>query len=66
MSEDRKVEILRNSSWQEVNFEQLKVGDTFRLFELTGEPVVDHKGNTIFYAKSNPHMNSNNVPSIII
>ena len=43
MSDLRKVEVLsnRDQQWKEIPFEQLRKGDTFRMFESTGEPVLD-------------------------
>ncbi|AYP68343.1 hypothetical protein PQE75_gp136 [Bacillus phage vB_BcoS-136] len=48
----RKVEVRRDKEWVGIHFSELKKGDNFRMFEPTGEEVVDKKGNTIFYAES--------------
>jgi hypothetical protein len=37
----RKIEKKVNDKWVEIPFTELKNGDTFRMFESTGEPVVD-------------------------
>lgn len=55
MEDLRRVEILRNGQWQEVDFGFIKAGDIFRMFEATGEPVVDNNGNRLFIAISNPY-----------
>lgn len=51
----RKVEVLRKGKWVEVNFSDLHNGDTFRMFESTGEPVIDDEGNAKFIATSEPY-----------
>lgn len=36
MEKFRKVEILVEDAWQEIEFVELKTGDIFRMFEPTG------------------------------
>lgn len=64
MKDLRKIEVLKNNKWQEINFEHLHKGDIFRMFESTGEPVVDNKGNRHFKAVSEPYMTPDGVLGI--
>jgi hypothetical protein len=48
---DRKVEVLKDDKWVEINFSDLKRYMKFRLFEATGEPVISD-GCTEFLATS--------------
>jgi len=49
----RKVEKLENEKWIQGEFRKLKIGDKFKLFEETGEPVNDGE---IFEAVSMPYV----------
>ena len=40
MAELRKVEIFVDNNWKEIKFEELEVGDRYRMFEPAGERVV--------------------------
>ena len=51
----RKVQILKNCEWIEVDFSELKLGDTFRMFEPTGESVVGDKGMSEWTVTSTPY-----------
>ena len=53
MKEYRKAEKLSNGDWIQIEFRDLKIGDEFRLFEETGEPVNDGE---IFEAVSIPYI----------
>jgi hypothetical protein len=53
METKRKTEVLGETGWVEIEFRDLKAGDTFRLFEPTGEIVIDHTGKNEFYAVTN-------------
>jgi hypothetical protein len=55
----RKIEVNRNGDWIPITFENLHKGDLFRMFESTGEPVIDDKGNTDFIAISEPYLSNN-------
>lgn len=60
----RKVQKLTNNSWMDLPFEVFRPGDIYRLFESTGEPVVDsdeNKSTTIFKVMGQPFLNANNV-----
>ena len=51
---ERKVELLVDGQWTSVKLEDLVNGDTFRMFEVTGEPV-DYEGSTEFVAEGNAY-----------
>lgn len=53
--DQRKVEINKNGEWLPILFSELKNGDTFRMFESTGEPVVGDDNDTIFTAISDTY-----------
>ena len=59
--DERKVEVFRTYSkqvWFEINFENLKYGDIFRMFEPdTNYPIEDEKGNHQFVAQSDARKN---------
>lgn len=57
MRDYRKVEVLKNDIWEQKEFYELREGDTFRMFESTGEPVIGNKNDTVFKATSNPFGN---------
>ena len=42
----RKVKIFKDEKWIDIEFENLKTGDKFRLFESTGEEVKNENGFT--------------------
>jgi len=55
--DSRRAEILMpDVGWTEVSFEQLLKGDTFRLFESDGTPVIDDEGKSIFVATCDPYV----------
>lgn len=56
MSKLRKVEIKNNEEWKEIEFSELKKGETFRMFEPDGEPVKDLNNRTEFLATSDTYM----------
>ena len=57
MVDMRKVEVFRDEGWTEINFSELGEGDKFRLFESTGEKVVDPKGRGVWIASGKPFLN---------
>jgi|LFRM01.1.fsa_nt_gb hypothetical protein len=61
MDNIRRTEILIDGKWKQINFENIRAGDIFRLFEPTGETVVDDKGNDKFIAKTNAYLNKDGV-----
>lgn len=58
MSDLRITEVFckKTQDWIEIPFKHLKKGDKFRMFEPTGEPVLDGDKNNIFYANSDPYI----------
>lgn len=67
MSDVRRTEILtKTQQWKSIPFEQLRKGDTFRMFEPTGEPVLDKSKNNIFIAHSDPYLTKEGVYGISI
>lgn len=52
MQELRKTEIFKNNSWVTISFKEIKNKDRFRLYEPTGEIVMDNNGITEFIAQS--------------
>lgn len=52
----RIVEKYIDGTWQEIKFEQLALGDIFRLWDAPGEPVVDSSGDTYWRCTSDPRM----------
>lgn len=57
MRDYRKIEVLKDDAWEQKEFYELREGDTFRMFESTGESVIGNKNDTIFKATSNPFGN---------
>lgn len=57
----RKVEVFTGVSWEEIEFEHLKTGDMFRMFEPDGASVEDDEGNRIFIAVSEPFLTDENI-----
>lgn len=43
---------ISDDKWIKVTFPELGINDVFRLFESTGEPVVDNDGCSMFKATS--------------
>ena len=50
----RKTQKMVNGNWIGCEFEELKKGDRFRLFEPDGTLVRDKESNYLFLATSNP------------
>ena len=55
----RKVKIFKDEKWIDIEFENLKTGDKFRLFESTGEEVKNENGNLEFIATSDTYIEEN-------
>lgn len=63
----RKAEVFTNNAWTEVPFEDIKEGQKFRLFEPTGEPVVNLRDNIVeWVALSDAYLNFGSVWTIDI
>lgn len=49
---ERRVEVMiAGHGWLQIPISDVLEGDVFRMFEATGEPVTDDKGETNFIAK---------------
>ncbi|WP_144509846.1 hypothetical protein [Bacillus sp. FJAT-22090] len=59
--DNRRTEVYINGEWKEINFQELKKGDNFRMFESTGEEVLDLSGSTVFHATSDSYLNEDKV-----
>jgi len=42
----RRCEVFAQGEWQERKFMELREGNVFRLFEVSGTPVIDEDGTT--------------------
>ena len=56
MMNTRTIEVFRDDEWKEVKeMYELRKGDSFRMFEPDGQPVITDKGETVFHAISEPY-----------
>lgn len=55
-----------HDNWEPVLFMELTIGDTFRMYEQNGEPVIDQKGRKEWIAASKPYINKDGIPAIVI
>ena len=62
----RKVKVFKDNDWVDIEFENLKTDDKFKLFESTGEEVKDESGNLEFIAISDAYINKSNILTINI
>ena len=61
----RKVEILKNSEWQEVEFVKLELDNIIRMFEPDGSPVsMKEDSSTIWKVTKAPYKGINDVLTI--
>ena len=51
-------------NWEPVEFMELTIGDVFRMYENTGEPVMDQKGRKEWIAAGKPYINKDGIPAI--
>ena len=56
MEEKRKVELKVQDEWKEIKFEELKAGDTFKLFEPDSEPVITDDNRSEFLCLSDAYL----------
>ena len=57
--EIRTVEVMvAGAGWSPVDFRELLEGDVFRMFEATGEVVMDDTGNTEWEAEGDAYERS--------
>lgn len=59
--DERTVLVNRTGQWKEISFSHLNKGDNFRMFESTGEEVLNRNNEAIFFAKSEPYKNKHGV-----
>ena len=62
----RKVEILKDGEWIEIEFSNLKKDDVFRMFESTGEEVRNDHEEDVFVALTDAFVGENGVLTINI
>lgn len=60
----RTAEIYRDECWVPTDFDKVKKGDTFKLFEPDGTLVRDQNGNAVLVAVSDPYLNAEGVLTI--
>jgi hypothetical protein len=64
--EMRAVHARRKGNWVRIEgLNYLRRGEVFRMFEPSGEEVVDKNGNKVFYAISEPYW-SNEVQTWLV
>lgn len=64
MGDERYVEIYNCGEWVKASFEELKIGDRFRLYESTGELVIGENGQIEWFCTSKPYLNINNILTV--
>lgn len=64
--QQRKVQILSQDTWQDVEFADIRKTQTFRLFEPTGEPVVGDDGKTEWVALDYPFKNEQGILQVTV
>jgi hypothetical protein len=55
LEELREIQILKDETWYDAEFEQLEVGDVFRIFD-GGVPVIDSYGNIQWTVREVPEL----------
>ena len=55
MKDQRIVQVYENGTWMQIDFDKLREGDRFRLFESTGEQVRSSDSKKEWIAASSPH-----------
>jgi hypothetical protein len=55
-----------NLYWHDIDFKDIKEGNIFRMFESTGEPVYDNKGETEFVADCDAYTNIDGIWTVDI
>lgn len=53
-----------DDTWEPVEFMELTIGDTFRIYEQDGEPVIGQNGHNEWIATSKPYINKDGIPTI--
>jgi len=63
--EFRKVEILKNNEWQEIEFAKLELSSVIKMFDPDGAPVVmKEDDSTIWEVTKAPYKNADDVLTI--
>ena len=60
----KKAQIIRCAEWYDIEFKDIKKGDSFRLLEPNGKKVTGSYNETLFVALGNAYLNDNNVWTI--
>lgn len=55
MTDKRIVQVYNNGVWIETDMSKLLKGDKFRLFESTGEPVINSQGKKEWIAATHSY-----------
>ncbi len=66
MSEFRTVERLIKGTWLPCMLEDLHIGQVFRMFEPSGEPVVGKHNSVEWIVTGNPYLNEQNIWTVNI
>lgn len=64
MKDKRKTQYLKEGVWVDVGLMDVQVGDIIRMFESTGEPVVDNDGFSQFKVFDEPFHDENNIATV--
>jgi len=54
MSDDRQVQILKNGEWEDIDLENVELGDIIRFIESNGDIIKNAFGKQEFQAVSEP------------
>ena len=57
MKDERIIQVYDNGTWIQVEFDMLRDGDRFRLFDNSGNKIIDRKGRGEFVASCSPFIN---------
>ena len=60
MKDQRIVEVQTEDGWEQIEMKELVPGDTFRMFESTGEPVIGAGGKEDWIVCGLPYINEEN------
>jgi len=58
---ERSCEVLSNNDWKGIEFKNLKENDIFRLYEPSGEKVMDEGGKYEFVALCAAYQNEDGI-----
>lgn len=57
----RIVERVENNGYKEINFEELKNGDVFKIYEEDRTPILDELNHDQFVAMSDAYLNKDGI-----